>query len=79
MRIVIYVKNHNLDSGNISLKKSHIQAYWNGLIESIDVYSEDKQFLEAYYGKGLQDLIMSARDYDKYFLATRWFAKQEEV
>lgn len=78
MRIAIYIKNKNLGSGFISLKQQHVQKYWEGEIEAIDVFTEDKVFLESYYGNGLEDLMCSLRPFRNadnqtiYFLAKRW-------
>ena len=79
MRIIIYIKNHNLASGNISLKKEHIAAYWNGLIESIEVYSADKIHQESYYGEGLERLMLTVQKPSSdagYYLAKRWIEKE---
>lgn len=72
MRVAIFIKNQNVETGKLSLKREHIQAYWNGLIESIEVFTTDKEYLESYYGDGLQQLIQSAVSVDDYFLANRW-------
>lgn len=78
MRIAIYIKSRNLESGFISLRPNVPKAFWNGDIEAIDVYTEDKVFLESYFGRGLEDLMCALRPFRNadgetiYFLAKRW-------
>jgi hypothetical protein len=78
MRVAVYIKKRNLESGFISLRTNIPRAFWNGEIEAIDVFTEDKVFLESYFGNGLEDLMCNLKAFRNadgetiYFLAKRW-------
>ena len=76
IRVAVRVTNKNLHTNKICLDKTHMSAYYQGLVSSLLVLTEDNVFVEEYYGYGLQKLIESAEDTGKgYLLAERSIKK----
>jgi hypothetical protein len=72
MHVAIYIKKENLNTGNISLQPDVVDAYAKGLVTGLDIFiKETKEFLETYYGQGLDDLMGTCQSYGGYFIAKR--------
>lgn len=78
MKVTVYVKENNLNSGNISLRQSHIDAFVGNLISKLEVRCKETDAkIAEYYGIKLSQIIGSAiargkmkAGYGTYYLAT---------
>lgn len=62
VRLLVRIKNKNLQSGYITMDRENVALYYQNKVDSLVVLTEDNQFVEEYYGSRLQILMESVRD-----------------